>query len=466
VPLGLAYTLTGRVKPVTRILLGYASLVLLAGIAVTVSRGSWISTSLTLLLLFSVLMFQRRHRLPSLVFCIILLAAGAYLFPRTYVFERRLNQLVNQEGKIDDNLRFALWRPALRMWQDNLWWGVGPAHFDVRFRGYRPEGVQMAPDRTHNDYLNTLADYGLAGTALVASAWGLLGWGIAKTWRSVRLSSGDLGGKSGSNKFAFVFGATLGLVAILLHSVVDFNMHIPANAILTITLIALLSSHLRFATEQYWFGLRLWSKILWSLVLLAGLLYLLPQARRQALEFVWLNRAVHAPAFSLLQIGFLKRAFAYEPMNPQTSYAIAEAYRRQSQEGGEAYVGQVGLNYRTLAGEAMDWFGVTMKLNAYDSHPLSGYGWCLDWLDRSAESEHFFYRAEELDPNNYFNLNNIGLHYLQLGDFAGARPWFERSLRLEPQYNPIAQNYLQLANLRLLEAATNEMTSRFNTIPH
>ena len=39
-PLGLAYTLTSRLKPVVKVFLGYASLVILAGIAVTVSRGT------------------------------------------------------------------------------------------------------------------------------------------------------------------------------------------------------------------------------------------------------------------------------------------------------------------------------------------------------------------------------------------------------------------------------------------
>src|SRR5579859_7602953 len=110
----------------------------------------------------------------------------------------------------------------------------------------------------------------------------------------------------------------------------------------------------------------------------------------------------------------------------------------------------------------MDWFSLGMKLNSYDSRSFSGYGWCLDWLDRQGESQLYFSRAEELDPNNYFNLNNIGLHYIQLGDFAAARPWFERSLRLDSQDNPIAQSYLQIANLRLLEAATNELSARLS----
>jgi hypothetical protein len=43
-PVALAYTLASRAKPVTKVFLGYASLVLLAGITVTMSRGGWIAT--------------------------------------------------------------------------------------------------------------------------------------------------------------------------------------------------------------------------------------------------------------------------------------------------------------------------------------------------------------------------------------------------------------------------------------
>src|SRR5262245_55083294 len=49
-PLGFAYTLLGRSKPLIKVLLGYSSLVILIGIGVTLSRGSWISTGIALLM--------------------------------------------------------------------------------------------------------------------------------------------------------------------------------------------------------------------------------------------------------------------------------------------------------------------------------------------------------------------------------------------------------------------------------
>ena len=459
-PLGLAYTLTARLKPVNKIVFGYVALAILAGIGVTVSKGAWLATSLSLAVFFSVLFINRRYRIPALVVALLLVGGCLLVFPRNDFFQLRLKQMFTQGGNVNDELRYSVWRPALRMWEENRWWGVGPGHFSARFRAYRPESIQMNPEYAHNDYLNTLADYGTVGTALVAAAWILFAFGIYKTWSSVRLSSGHIGGKSGSNKFAFVFGASIGLLAILLHSVVDFNMHIPANAILAVTLMALVSSHLRFATESFWFRVRLPLKVAGSIVALMACVFLGSQAWRQASEFVLLTRASHAPNFSVARIKLLTRAFDTEPMNPQTAYEIGECFRRQSQEGGEHYQGQEGVDYRQLAERAMEWFARSSKLNPWDSRPCAGYGWCLDWLDRPSES--YFWRAEQLDPNNYYNLNNIGLHYVQLQQYAAARPWFERSLRLQPAENPIAVSYSTLCITRLQEAATNSIAARFN----
>lgn len=80
-------------------------------------------------------------------------------------------------------------------------------------------------------------------------------------------------------------------------------------------------------------------------------------------------------------------------------------------------------------------------------------------MGRLAESPPYFERAAELEPNGYFVAANIGLHYAQAGDFAAARTWFERSLRLDKRNNPIAKNYLPIMNSRLQEAATNEISA-------
>lgn len=446
-PLALAYTLAGRAKPLTKILLGYAALIMVAGIGMTLSRGSWVAAGFALLVLFGILALHRNYRLPSLVMMVFLIGAGAVFFSKTAFVTKRMQAGVDAGKNFEGDVRFQLWRGTVRMWRDHVWLGVGPGHFDYRFRAYRPTDVQLRPDRAHNEYLNTLADWGVVGTVLVTAALGALFVGVLKTWKHVRRSEREFQTNQ-SNKFAFVVGSSLGLLALLIHSTVDFNMQIPANAILAISLMALLSSHLRFATEGYWVRATSWARGLAGTALLAGVTYLGWQEARLGREYVWSTRAARAPLFSSAQARLLEKAWAAEPKNFETTYAIGEAYRTQSFEGGE--------NYRELAEKAMIWFARGINSNPFDGYNFMRYGMCLDWLERHEEAEAYFNRADELDPNGYFTAAFVGWHYVQMENYAAAKPWFERSRVLQWKDNPIATGYLDIVNRNLLEAATNQ----------
>jgi O-antigen ligase len=464
-PLGLAFALSSRLNHVGKIFVGYASLVILVGIAVTVSRGSWIATTLALLLFFVILIFHRAHRLAAFLALLLIICGAAFLIPKSQFFHQRARQLVTKTGQIDDDARFDIWGSAYHIWRENPWWGAGPAHFDRRFRAFRPETMQMQPERAHNDFLNTLVDWGIVGATLVTVVFVLLGLGVAKTWSAVRITQRDIGEKKRSNKFAFVLGASIGLVAILVHSFVDFNMHIPANAIIAVTLMALLSSHLRFATDRFWIAGGVWLKSIASVVLLAGIGYLAEQGWRLGSEYVWLERAEQASPYSPEQVALLNKAFTIEPKNPDTAFKIGEAYRIQSKEGGMRYENQdlEGLTYRDLATRAMEWFNRSSKLDPWNAYNFANYGWCLDWLGKENDSAPYFDKANQLDPNGYFTLGMVGMHYFEIGNLPASRPWFERSLRLQWIDNPISKTYLQLANQKLMESATNDLAARLNS---
>ncbi len=449
-PLAIAYVLVGRMKPVVRIFLGYAALVILAGIVVTFSRGGWVAAGVAVLTLLVILLFHRNHRMPAF-FLLVILAAGGTVFVTKYL-SRSLSYIQRVEtpagdGQSDFSVRRDVWVAAGRMWQDNFWWGVGPAHYDYRFREYRPQSVQLRPDRAHNDYLNLLADWGTVGGLVVLAGLAVFAAGLKKTWRYVRPSENDFG-RGLSNRFAFFLGAATGLLALAVHSFVDFNLHIPANAILGVTLLALLSSNLRLATDDYWLAARLPLRMLVTLMLVAGVVYLGGQGWRRGHETVWLTRAEGMPNFSTQRAAALDTAFEFESMNSATAYEIGECFRTQSFDGGE--------NYEALAKTAMQWYARGMKLNLHDGYNYLRYGMCLDWLDRHDEAGPYFNRADALDPNGYYTAANIGWHYVQTGDYAAARPWLERSLRLHWEENGPAASYLEIANRKLAENASGQ----------
>jgi len=450
-PLATAYVLAGRMKPVTRIFLGYAALVMAAGLAVTFSRGGWAAGAVGLLALLGVLIGHRNHRIPAFLLLVVFIGGGVcftkiYL-AKTLAYVSRMEGTVSA-GQVKLDSRRDMWTAAERMWLDHFWWGVGPAHYDYRFREYRSEGVQSRPDRAHNDYLNLLADWGAAGGIIVLSGMAAFASGLWETRRRVQRAEKGLGGGGMSNRFAFFLGASAGLLALAVHSVVDFNLHVPANAILGVTLLALLTSNLRFATERYWLNARLHIRILATVALACGVAYLGWQGWRRGNEFVLLRRA-QAPSLLVLErAALLEKAFAAEPDNFETAYNIGEAYRIQSFEGGSDYAAQ--------AETAMRWYARARQLDPHDGYNDLRTGMCLDWLDRHAEAGPFYRRAEALDPNGYFTVANIGWHYVQVGDYLAAREWLERSLRLEWRENTIGHAYLDWVEQKLAENASGK----------
>ena len=449
-PLATAYVLAGRMKPVTRILLGYAALVMAAGLVVTFSRGGWVAAAVGTLAVPVVLLGHRNHRIPALVLLAILLGGGAVtakkLLPRTVSYFQRVEGTFNN-GQVKLDARGDMWRAAEQMWLDHFWQGVGPGHYNYRFREYRPATLQEQPDRVHNDYLNLLADWGALGGIIAMAGMAAFAAGLWQAQNRVRRAESDFG-RGTSNRFAFFLGASGGLLALAVHSFVDFNLHIPSNAILGVTLLALLTSNLRFATERFWLNLRLALKIPVTFALAGGIFYLAAQGWRRGVETFWLARA-QSPALQVLdRAALLEKAFDAEPENFQTAYNIGEAWRIQSFDG--------GFDYRKQAETAMQWYARGMRLNRFDGYNYLRTGMCDDWLERHAESEQFYSAAEALDPNGYFTVANIGWHYFQTGDYAAAREWLERSLQLKSSDNGIARTYLDLANQKLAEAASGK----------
>ncbi len=435
-PVSIAFTLTGRFEALMKIVLGYATAVILAGIAVTVSRGGMLATAISLAVLFGWLLRQRDYWKRALV---VLTAAvvilGGFYWKADIGPERR--ERIDIARQVED-VRFQLWKPAFAMWKDHWLFGVGPAHFDARFRAYRPAdpALQTRPERVHNDYLNTLVDWGIVGVAIVLCCWALLYYQVFRVWKYVKRSQNDLGAKR-SNKAAFVAAGSIGLLAILVHSFFDFNMHIPANALLAVTLLAIVSSHYRFAGEGHWHTVRLPLRIPVTIVLLASLGYLGTQSWRRSVEVGWLVKSQRAEANSDAQLEALKNAHTAEQKNFDTTTAIGGVYLDRSQQGAEGF--------KEAAQQGIEWFQKSITLNSYDPHGLIGQGRCLDWLGKHEEAAASFKKAETLDPNGYYTAAYIGWHHFQTADYDMSRQWLEKSRTLMPgeKVNPIPHAYLK-----------------------
>ena len=230
-----------------KVLLGYSALVMMAGLVVSQSRGGLTAMGVALAVFCVVLLFQADYWRRGALALGVLALAGVVLMQQFGAVENRFAGGLIDKG----DGRVFYWTAAERIYHEHLWWGAGPGSFRYLYPLSASIYAQGNPMNAHNDYLNTLCEWGLAGFAIVMAALGLLFAGVIRIWPYVRRGSGDLGAKD-SSRAAFVLGASLGLLSILIHSVVDFNMQIPANAVTAITLMALLSAHWRFGTERFW----------------------------------------------------------------------------------------------------------------------------------------------------------------------------------------------------------------------
>jgi O-antigen ligase len=441
-PLGLALAVVGRLGVLGRILCGYAAVMALAGVGVSLSRGGWLATGLALTMFCGLLIAHRIHRAGAItLLAALVLAAGVFLL-QSRSSQQRITAMF-EDGRVQD-VRFLLWGPTIDMWRDHPWLGVGPGHYDVRFRQYRPVSVQLRPDRAHNDYLNALADWGIIGTAMGVLPLALMVIGLSRRWKAIAQSQGTLG-EVRSNRLALALGGLAGLAAILVHAVVDFNFHIPANAITVVALMALLSGLVRHAPEPQlrWPAKGPRAALSLALALAGGILVW--QGARRWTEETLLDRASQLEELPAQYMETLERAFDAEPRNPQTAWKLGEAWRLQSWAGGK--------NYKEQAERALGWHRRAVDLNPYDPYSRMSIGMCLDWLDRPAEAEPWFKEAHRLDPNNYYVLAHVGWHYVQAGDYTAAVPWLERSLKINSWDNQFAATYLDIAQRRLREAA-------------
>ena len=91
-------------------------------------------------------------------------------------------------------MRADYWPAAIEIFKDCIrCGGQGPGHFDSEFARYRPPTVQIRPVYVHNDYLNTLCEWGATGLAIIVAACALLYYGALKTWPAI--APGRLGSR-------------------------------------------------------------------------------------------------------------------------------------------------------------------------------------------------------------------------------------------------------------------------------
>jgi O-antigen ligase len=131
--------------------------------------------------------------------------------------------------ELSGGTRVSIDRDSLRMWTKRPLLGWGFETFPEVYPQFRSFYTSFFVNQAHNDYLQLLVETGLAGFAI--ALWFLV--------LMARRTASKLKNWTETPNGVLTAGCLLGVLGIMVHSFLDFNLQIPANAALFYVLCAL-----------------------------------------------------------------------------------------------------------------------------------------------------------------------------------------------------------------------------------
>jgi O-antigen ligase len=208
---------------------GSAATLMVLSVFVSLCRGGILTITLSafvFMLLYN--MKKPRHgRAAILVIIGCVIIAVSWFGWDTVIAE--FNHGITPSGELSDG-RFDLWADSLRIFQSFFLFGSGFGTYIDIFPSFRSVPGYAIFDHAHNDYLELLTDGGIIGFAL--AGWFVLAI-LSHGWRKIRARR---------DQYAVLLGigAYTGIIAMLMHSVTDFNMHNGADGLYFFFLCGLL----------------------------------------------------------------------------------------------------------------------------------------------------------------------------------------------------------------------------------
>ena len=168
-----------------------------------------------------------RWRVALMSAAVLAGAIGFVFLPTDQLIARFANIAATEDISTDDRAR--IWQDTRRMIGDYAVTGCGLGAYEPSFVRYQTVAPMQTVNFAHNDYLQVLAETGAAGFALV------LAMGIWVSLGAVRTAA-----EAENSQARYVALACCGsLTAIWLHSLVDFNLYVPANSMVAAWVLGL-----------------------------------------------------------------------------------------------------------------------------------------------------------------------------------------------------------------------------------
>lgn len=260
-PVPLAMLLVRSVHREISLFYGFAAGMMGVAVFISLSRGGMISllSGFIFVIAFGAKPALERFRgqevvnrtpvilaqLLAVVLILVIIAFGVLWTGADEVVQRVQQGELNSGGmdRADGDTRFLdgrfwIWRDTLKMIRANWQTGVGLGAYETAFPLFTKSNGTLVVSQAHNDYLQIVADCGIVGLVLAV-------WFLIVLFRDIKGAM--------QHREAVMSGMALGcgggIVAILVHSLFDFNLQLPSNALLFLALTAVVST-IRMAADQ------------------------------------------------------------------------------------------------------------------------------------------------------------------------------------------------------------------------
>ena len=238
-PTALVPLLLGRVRRRRLIIVGILAVIPLSALLLSASRGGIISLGAELAFLALVLALRRtggKHLVVGGIVVMLALLTVSWLGVSEIL--SRFSKLQTME--VTESKRSSMRHGAWRIFVDHPVLGTGLGTLQQVYPPYETLYDGKIVNHAHNDYLEALAETGVAGGLCCAWFVGALMFGALSFLQSGDTSFANTLRLSG-------FTACWGL---LVHSLVDFNLHIPSNLLLFLLMSLLATAEIRQVTPE------------------------------------------------------------------------------------------------------------------------------------------------------------------------------------------------------------------------
>lgn len=410
IPLGVGLVLGARSTEKKSFYI-YLVILMLVAFMFSMSRGGWLSLSCAMMIMF-ILLYKKGFAGRGFFVALVVLLSVGFLIVKNMNIELFLSRIASYK-ELDFSGRLEIWKGTLRIIQDRPLFGTGLGTFIYYFPRYRPVGFNLFANYAHNDYLQVMSEMGMFALLCMIYILFLI---VKKGFNTYLISQSNF-------KRCISIGAAIGVLSIAIHSLGDFNLRIPANAIL-LTVLSGIIFNLRSRGEgpDSYLEIKLNKASLYlfrPVFTVATFVWILCISRLVMAEVIY--KGVNSSNLND-RIKILKKAIYLLPENNSYYKDLGQIYINRASNR---------LDKEKDLLRALAYYQRASEINPMDGWAHLGRGDAFLYLGYFKEAKDAYQQAVDLDPTNSYYLKKIGNAMVREGNTVASVKAFKHASFIE-----------------------------------